>query len=560
MLTGWHIGCFGPAPMDRTSSPLNPASADDSSHWGADFLSGFLVFLIALPLCLGISLASNFPAIAGVITAIIGGMVATFFGSARLTIKGPAAGLIVIALGAVNELGQGDLYKGYKLAIAVGVVAGVVQIVFSLVRAGALGDLFPSSVIHGMLAAIGVIIFSKQAHIALGATPEKGGPISQLLQLPHSIVHNNPEVALIGMLSLLILFGWTLLPKPLQKVPPQIVVVIMAMALSAKFQLGQEHHYQFQGHDYEVGPKFLVNLPGSLLSAFTFPDFSQITSGTSIKYIVMFAMVGSIESLLSAKAVDALDPLKRRSDLNKDLLATGVCNVLAACLGGLPMISEIVRSSANITNGARTKYSNFFHGLFLLLFVAAVPWLLTKIPLAALAAMLVYTGYRLASPKEFAKTWRIGREQMVIFGSTLIVTLATDLLVGVFSGVLVKILVHWLNGMPIRNMFRPQVESHQRGDAVVLKVGQAAVFTNYLSIKNWLQAIPVEQKKVFIDLESTRLVDHTVMEKLHELQEEWQREGRQLVVQGLEQHQSVSEHPLAARRKKINVTAAPAVQ
>lgn len=546
--------------MAPNSSFRQSPNADHSSHWGADFVAGFLVFLIALPLCLGISLASNFPAIAGIITAIVGGVVGTFFGSARLTIKGPAAGLIVIALGAVHELGRGDLYKGYKLALAVGVVAGVFQIVFSLVRAGALGDLFPSSVIHGMLAAIGVIIFSKQAHVMLGATPEQGGPISQLLQIPHSVTHNNPEVALIGALSLFLLFGWTLVPKPLQRVPPQMVVVAVAMALSAAFELGQEHHYQFQGHDYVVGPKFLVNLPGSLLSALTFPDFSQVFSAASIKYIIMFAMVGSIESLLSAKAVDALDPHKRRSDLNRDLLAVGVCNVLAACLGGLPMISEIVRSSANISNGARSKYANFFHGLLLLLFVAAVPWLLTRIPLAALAAMLVYTGFRLASPKEFAKTWRIGREQMFIFGCTLFVTLASDLLVGVLSGVLVKIAVHSLNGMPLRNMFRPQVESHQRGDAIVLKVGQAAVFTNYLSIERWLAAIPREQRKVIVDLEATRLVDHTVMEKLHELQEEWQRAGRELVVQGLEQHTSASEHPLAARRKKMDVTGTPAIQ
>jgi len=545
--------------MPPTTPPI-ASPTRDTKHWGADLLSGFLVFLIALPLCLGISLASNFPAISGIITAVVGGLFATFFGSARLTIKGPAAGLIVIALGAVTELGQGDALRGYKLALATIVVSGAIQIVFSLVRAGALGDLFPASVVHGMLAAIGVIICSKQVHVALGASPEPGGPLSLLAQIPHSLVDNNPEVAVIGLSSLLILFGWSMLPAAIRKIPPQIVVVAISIAFSAAFELGLEHHYQFQGHDYVVGPKFLVNLPGSLLSALTLPDFSQLLSTASIKYIVMFSLVGSIESLLSAKAVDALDPEKRASDLDKDLLATGVGNVVAGLLGGLPMISEIVRSSANITNGARTKYANFFHGCFLLLFVAAVPWLLTRIPLAALGAMLVYTGFRLASPKEFAKTWRIGREQMVIFGSTLLVTLATDLLLGVGAGIVVKILLHWLNGMPLRNVFRPQVEVRDESDAVVLEVGQAAVFSNYLTIKRHLAAIPAERRRVIIDLAATRLVDHTVMEKLHELQDDWQRAGRQLIVRGLEGHTSVSEHPLAARRKKVHVATAPAVQ
>lgn len=534
--------------MDPTTAP---EPTEDASHWGADLLAGFLVFLIALPLCLGIAMASSFPPIAGIITAVVGGILGTFLGSARLTIKGPAAGLIVIALGSVTELGGGDLQKGYKLALAAIVVASVIQILFSLVKAGALGDFFPASVVHGMLAAIGVIILSKQVHTVLGVTPDKGGPLSLLAQIPKSLGKANPEVALIGVVSLIVLFGWGYLPwASIKKIPAQMVVVIISLAMAAQFDLGNEHTYQFQGHDFMVGPKFLVNLPGQLLSAFTMPDFSQVFSGTSIKYIVMYALVGSLESLLSAKAVDALDPRKRQSDMDKDLLAVGVCNLIAGFLGGLPMISEIVRSSANITNGAKTKWANFFHGMFLLVFVAAVPWLLARIPLAALGAMLIYTGFRLASPKEFAKTWKIGREQMVIFATTIVVTVATDLLVGVFVGILVKIILHWTGGMPIRNIFRPQIDTFQQGDALVLKVGHAAVFSNYLTIKRHLTTIPTSTKKVIVDLSTTRIVDHTVMEKLHELEGEWGRAGRQLIVTGLEQHECVSEHPLGTRRRK----------
>jgi MFS superfamily sulfate permease-like transporter len=521
------------------------------AHWRTDLLSGFLVFLIALPLCLGIAMASGFPAIAGVITAIVGGLLPTFFGSAPLTIKGPAAGLIVIALGAVQELGGGDMVLGYRRALATIVIAGAIQIAFSAVKAGALGDFFPSSVVHGMLAAIGVIICSKQLHTLVGVTPDPGEPLHLLAQIPSSVLGLNPEIFVIGALSLAILVGMPRLPgKWIKRIPPPLVVVVVAIGLGAFFDLGHEHHYQLQAHDYVVGPRFLITLPSRLLSAVTLPDFAAVGSATSIRYIAMFALVGSIESLLSAKAVDMLDPFKRRSNLDRDLLATGVGNVVAGMLGGLPMISEIVRSSANVANGARTRWANFFHGLFLLLFVAAAPWLLSKIPLAALAAMLVYTGVRLASPKEFVRTWRIGREQMIIFGTTLLVTLATDLLVGVFTGILVKTALHWRNGMPLRNVFRPQVEVVEEGTTTRLRIGHAAVFSNYLTIKRHLDEVP-KDRRVVIDLEQTSLVDHTVMEKLHQLMDDWNLEGRNLDVTGLERHASVSEHPLAARRKSI---------
>jgi MFS superfamily sulfate permease-like transporter len=498
-------------------------------------------------------MASSFPAIAGIMTAVVGGVLATFFGSARLTIKGPAAGLIVIALGAVTELGQGDTVAGYRLALATIVVAAVLQIAFSLVRAGALGDTFPRSVVQGMLAAIGVIICSKQLHTLLGVTPEKAGPLGLLAQVPHSLSVANPEVAIIGVSSLVLLFTWPQLPWPaLRKVPAQLIVVVLSVVAGDFFDLGHEHQYQFQGRGFSVGPKFLVELPGQLLAAITFPDFSQLGSSTSIKYIVMFALVGTIESLLSAKAVDALDPQKRRSDLDKDLFAVGVGNLVAGFIGGLPMITEIVRSSANITNGARTKYANFLHGVFLFLFVAAVPWLLARIPLAALAAMLIYTGYRLASPAEFVKTWRIGREQMMIFATTMFITVATDLLVGVASGVLLKILLHAINGMPLKNTFKPKLDVEHDGAQATVRVGQAAVFSNYLTIKRALNQLPDSVRHVTIDLEHTNLVDHDVMEMLHELEQEWQHAQRRLLVRGLDRHASFSEHPFAARRRKLS--------
>jgi MFS superfamily sulfate permease-like transporter len=534
------------------SPPVSAAPAGPSaSSWKSDIVSGFLVFLIAMPLCLGIAMASGFPPVAGILTAVVGGVLSTWLGSARLTIKGPAAGLIAIAIGAVQELGGGDMKLGYRRALATITLAAVMQILFALLRSGKLGDFFPSSVVHGMLAAIGVIIFSKQVHTLLGVTPQAKAPFALLAEIPQSLGRMNPEIALIGLISLVLIFGHLVLSKRiavLKRVPAPLLVLLAAVPMGLSFDLDHEHTFTWSQSVYTVGPSFLVNLPGNLLSAITFPDFSAVFSAVSLKYIAMFALVGSIESLLSAKAVDMLDPQKRRSDLDKDLLATGVGNLICGIFGGLPMISEIVRSSANINYGAKSRLSNFFHGLFLLLFVAFAPMLIHRIPLAALAAMLIFTGVRLASPSEFVKTFRIGAEQLAIFTFTLVVTLATDLLVGVAAGIALKTVVHVVNGAPPRSLFKPEIETLQSGDRVVLRVRHAAVFTNYLIIKRYL----VQQdsaKHVELDLSHARLVDHTTMERLHELEHEFSQQGRHFRILGLEQHRGLSEHPLAARKK-----------
>jgi MFS superfamily sulfate permease-like transporter len=540
--------------MQQQSQPVAAASREpsDGRTWKSDIVSGFLVFLIALPLCLGIAMASGFPPVSGILTAVVGGVISSWLGSARLTIKGPAAGLIVIALGAVTELGAGDGQLGYRRALATIVVAAVLQILFALLRSGKLGDFFPASVVHGMLAAIGVIICSKQLHTLLGVTPTAKAPFALLAEVPRSVANLNPEIALIGVISLLLLFAHMALSKRvafLKRVPAPLLVLLFAVPMGLVFDLEHEHTFTFAQGTFPVGPKFLVNLPGNLLSAITFPDFSAVFSAVSLKYIAMFALVGSIESLLSAKAVDMLDPQKRRSDLDKDLLATGAGNLIAGLFGGLPMISEIVRSSANIGYGAKSRLSNFFHGLFLLLFVAFAPMLIHRIPLAALAAMLIFTGVRLASPSEFVKTFRIGAEQLAIFAFTLGVTLATDLLVGVAAGIVLKMVVHLINGAPLVGLFRPEIEEHQKGEGhVVLRVRQAAVFTNFLLIKKRL-ASHSQARHVELDLTDAKLVDHTVMERLHELADEFSRQGRHLHIRGLEQHRGLSSHPLSARKK-----------
>ncbi len=521
-------------------------------NWKTDLSAGFFVFLIALPLCLGISMASGFPPVAGLFTAIIGGLIVSFFGGSQLTIKGPAAGLIVIALGAVEELGRGNAFAGYQLALATIVAAGVLQIVFGLLRSGILSDFFPSAAVHGMLAAIGIIIAAKQLHTLVGVKPEGKETLELLAEIPKSIGLLNPEIAIIGLVSLLILFAFPLIKHPwFKKVPAPLVVILVAIPLGHLFDLEHEHKYLFLDNQlYTIGPRFLVTLPDNLLAAVTFPDFSQLFTGTSIKYIIMFALVGSLESLLSTKAIDSLDPWKRKANMNRDLVGVGVGNTLAGLIGGLPMISEIVRSSANINYGGRTWWSNFFHGLLLLVFVVFFPMLIHQIPLSALAAMLIFTGYRLASPKEFYKTYKIGKEQLLIFVITVATTLATDLLVGIAVGILTKLIVHLANGLPIRYMFKPLFSVNQREETgeFIVDVFHSAVFSNYIKLKKSLDALP-RKAHIIVDFTNANLIDHTVMENLHHYKHDYEHNGGSFALVGLENHKSLSKHELSVRKK-----------
>jgi MFS superfamily sulfate permease-like transporter len=509
-------------------------------NFKTDAISGFIVFLLALPLSLGIAKASDFPPLMGLVTAIIGGLIVSFFMGSRLTIKGPAAGLIVIVAGSVADFGGGE--QGWHLALGAMVVAGVIQVLFGVFKLGKLADFFPLSAIHGMLAAIGLIIIAKQIPVLLDVNPvmTKGyGPIALFGQIPHFIANLDPRATAIGVVSLAIMLGWPYIKNKYIKAIPAPLVVLL-IAVPAELMMDFQH----------TEPTYALVHIGNLLENIkinaSFAGIAQ--TGTFIKYVVMFALVGSLESLLTVKAIDLLDPFKRKSDPNKDLIAVGVGNTLAAVLGGLPMISEVARSSANVNNGAKTRWANFFHGFFILAFVLLASSLIELIPNTALAAMLITVGIRLAHPKEFIHTFQIGKEQLAIFLVTIFFTMYEDLLVGIAAGIVLKMIIHLINGTPLSSFFKAPTVVSFEGNEYLVEIDKAAIFTNYLGIKRKLEEIPAGFN-VTIDLKNTKLVDHSVMESLYHFKHEYEGNGGSVTIQGLEVHKPVSAHQFAARKR-----------
>lgn len=514
----------------------------------SELKSGFLVALLALPLSLGIATASDFPnPLYGVLTAIIGGLFVTLLMGARLTIKGPAAGLIVIVSSCVQAFGGGQV--GWQLTLGAIVVAGFLQMLFGFLKWGKLSDFFPLTVVHGMLAAIGLMIISKQLHVLMGVNPvENGKPLVEPLQLigqiPHSFSTSMANIDtrsafLLGALSLIIVFLYPLIPyRRIKLIPMPLVVLAFTIPMASFLGLSQENHQLIKiGQFYSI-----------LGWKVDFSGFQQY--GTFIQYTLLFAVIGSLESLLTAKAMDILDPIQQRSNFNKDLVAVGSGNILSGMLGGLPMISEVARSSYNISVGAKTRWSNFFHGFSLLLMVIFFGNIIEMVPKTALAAMLIGVGYKLAHPKSFKQTLEIGKEQLLIYVITITIVLLTDLLVGVLAGIVVKLILQLLNRVSFSDMFRAKcVIVELKNSSIRFQVHGAAVFSNYLILKSQLEQLPIG-RNLEIDLSHCQMVDHTVMENLHFFEREYKSTGGQVHLIGLENHKSLSNHAQSVKVKK----------
>jgi MFS superfamily sulfate permease-like transporter len=432
-----------------------------------DIKAGLVVFLIALPLSLGISLASGAPPSAGIISAILGGILGAYLGGSYLTINGPAAGLIVVVLSAIQSLGAGDPMVGFRRMLACVVIVGVLQIISGLIKAGRFAALFPLSVVHGMLTAIGLIIIIKQAHTFLGHKAQ-GSIFATLLQVPVSLLNLVPESALIGLVALLLLLAYPHIKSGFAKIIPAPLVVVIVGIVMAMF----------------LHPAAMVSIPTNPSELIIMPMFDVITSYQSLLSIFTIFFVASLESILSVSAVDKLDPLGRESNYNRELWSKGIVNIACGLLGGLPIIAEIVRSSANITQGARTPLANFSHGIFIFVFVMIFPQVLNSIPMSALAAILVLVGYRLSQPKQFIEMWHLGIGSFLAFTTTIVVTLTEDLLIGIFAGVLVEAAFSLIMGAKIKSLISPTFNLQENGNEAILSFEDSLTFFSILKQKD----------------------------------------------------------------------------
>ncbi|MGV3508338.1 MAG: SulP family inorganic anion transporter [Sphingobacteriaceae bacterium] len=473
-----------------------------------DLPASIVVFLVALPLCLGIALASGAPLFAGVLTGIIGGIVVASFSGSQLSVSGPAAGLTVIVFSAITQLGS---YQVFILAVF---LAGIFQIVLGLVKAGTIANYFPSAVIEGMLAAIGIILIMKQIPHAIGydanfegdesfIQPGNGNTFSSIFTALSRLSYG---AVIISAISLLVLIYWPKIKK-VSAVPAALVVVVIGILLN---QL-------FSGSSLASTADQLVNIPvvnsfQEFTNLFLFPDFSQIGNSNVWVIAVTIAIVASIETLLSVEAVDKIDPLKRVSPTNRELVAQGIGNMTSGLLGGLPMTAVIVRSSANVNSGARTKISAMVHGIWLLVALLLIPKVINLIPLSCLAAILLMTGYKLAKIGLFAKMWRSGYSQFVPFVVTVLAVVFTDLLKGVAIGMVVAIYFILRNNL--RNPYFYKIGSLGDKKVIEIKLAEEVSFLNKAAIQYTLTHLP-SQTNVRIDGTNCRYIDPDVLEVIH---------------------------------------------
>lgn len=495
----------------------------------SDLPSGLVVFLVALPLCLGIALASGAPFFSGIISGIVGGIVIGALSNSPLSVSGPAAGLAALVMGALVSIGD------YSLFLCAVLIAGILQILLGLAKLGGIANYIPSSVIKGMLTSIGILIIAKQIPHAFGYDKDDKGNITELLpygqedlhELLQPLQHIEVGVFLICLLSIIIMVLWEkpFIKKRIKFVPGALVAVIVSVIINeiwirtgSVLAVQNEHLVQIR----------VAKSAGEFFSFFTLPDFNGFLNSSVIVYGVIIALIASLETLLSIEAIDNLDPQRRVTNTNRELFAQGVGNTVAGLVGGLPVTSVIVRSSANVNSGAQSKLSTIIHGTLLLVSIILIPVLLNMIPLSSLAAILLITGYKLAKPSVFKNFWSAGKYQFVPFIVTVVVIIAVDLfkaipvlsgkglLVGVLSGIVAAI-----GGIlygNLKNSYFFHKEKHHEGDTIRMRLSEEVSFLNKAAIRQTLDHMP-ENSTVVIDASGTSYIDFDVLELIKEFRD-----------------------------------------
>ncbi|MBW3545309.1 MAG: SulP family inorganic anion transporter [Bacteroidetes bacterium] len=504
-----------------------------------DFPAGIVVFLVAVPLCLGIAMASGAPLFSGIIAGFVGGIVVTLISGSQLGVSGPAAGLAVIVFTAIERLGS------YELFLVAVVLGGLLQLLMGFLKAGSIGYYFPTSVIKGMLAGIGVIIALKQIPHAFGYDADYEGDVffnqpdgeNTFSELVIMLNYISPAALIISILSLAILLFWDLVlskkGKIFQIIQGPLVVVLVGVGLNLFFQ----HYYA----DIALRGNHLVSLPvaesfGGFLSQFTFPNFGKAFSSDALNVLITggtIAIVASLETLLCLEATDKLDPYKRISPANRELKAQGVGNIVSGLIGGLPITQVIVRSSTNIQSGGRTKLSALIHGILILVAVMAIPGIMNMIPLASLAAILIIVGYKLSKPVLYKSMYKAGWDQFLPFIVTIIAIVFTDLLTGIGIGMVVAVFFILKNSYHVSHrVVSEQAANGSKKYRMVL--AEEVTFLNKGSIMETLRKVP-ENSEVEIDMSSSAVVDYDVKELIEDFKDTAKRKNISLRL--LEHHQ-----------------------
>ncbi len=530
-------------------------------HWRHDIVAGLLVSLISLPLSLGIAVASGAPPIAGLVSAIIAGLLMPFLGGSYVTISGPAAGLAPVLFASMTALGRGDRAVGYPLLLGVITIVGAIQIVLSLARAARFSAIFPSAVVEGMLASIGLMIIAKQLPHLIGHPYHAHEFFEYLIETPSEIPLMNVRVFVLGMTCLILLLtlntSWA---SRARKIPPQLTVVVVGVIL---------------GQLLGLGGKSLIEIPDNVLKhGFVLPNFRGLFADHAIWGVVAVAvltltMVDGVESLATVQAVDKIDPFRRKSDPDRVLLAMGVSNIASSLGGGLTIIPGGVKSKACIVGGGKTLWANFSNAVFLILFLFVARPLINLIPYSALAAILIHTGYKMCEPRLWRHIARIGREQLALFTLTIVVTLLSDLLIGILAGIAAKLLLNLaftargrtfgqaIFGAPrlLAELFRDPVRAAvAEGNSFRLTFNGPLVCFNTMPVNRALAAIPPGTDHVYLEFEEgVTIIDHTSCENLIQYGEAFEHAGRgEVQFVNMDLLDRLSEHGACTRIRRIN--------
>ncbi len=535
-------------------------------HWRYDLLAGIQVALVSLPLSLGIAIASGAPPVTGLISAIIAGFIFPFLGGAYVTISGPAAGLAPALLSGMLVLGGGDLAVGYPLLLVAICLTGLLQILLAFFKTGRYAIFLPVTVVEAMLAAIGLMIIIKQIPSLMGAMlPAAKSMLETIGMLPQALPQIEFSILFIGSLSLFLMFYLNRTRHQwMRKVPPPLVVAILGIGF---------------GYLLNLDAKYLITMPENLLEGgITLPAFGEVFSRPDLWWgvlvvVITLTLIDGVESLATIKAVDKIDPFQRKSDPNITLRTMGISNSLSSIFGGLTIIPGGVKSRVNIDAGGRTLWANFYNAVFLLIFLFVAKDVIARVPLAAIAAILIYVGWKLCEYKVFTKTYAIGRDQIVIFVITVLAILGTDLLSGILIGVAAEVLMLLYLLMPsfrsilngqlgflqsssllwknLRGLFSNPVisvkEDERNGQPHYEISLSSVVCFNLLLLDKLLCSLPTNVSVSLIVTESGRVIDHTGMEYLHQFQEECIRDKRPFELLGLENFFQFTSHSLSAR-------------